>query len=106
MQESTLGYRLKKALEYNNMKPADLSRKANIDKALICHYLKDKFKPKQDNLHIMAKVLNVSETWLMGYDNEMSKKSYDTITKELLDSFTKLNDIQQAIIINLIKNMN
>ncbi len=106
MLENTFGYRLKKALDYNNMKPIDLSRKANVDKALICNYLKDGFKPKQDKLHVIAETLNVSEAWLMGYDDEMNKKSYDAIIKELLDLFSKLNDNQQAIIINLMKNMN
>mgnify|MGYP002509252018 CR=1 FL=1 len=63
-------------------------------------------EPKQDKLHVIAETLNVSEAWLMGYDDEMNKKSYDAIIKELLDLFSKLNDNQQAIIINLMKNMN
>jgi transcriptional regulator with XRE-family HTH domain len=106
MNEDTFANRLKKALDYNNMKPVDLCKKADIDKSLVCNYLKGEFKPKQEKLHEIARILNVSEAWLMGYDKEMNKKSYDTIIKELLDSFLKLNEYQQAIIINLIKNMN
>lgn len=103
--ENTFGYRLKKALDYNNMKPSELSQKTNIDKSLICNYLRNGFKPKQDKLHNIAKALNVNEAWLMGYDNEMNSKSYDVIIKELLDSFSQLNNTQQIIILNLIKSM-
>lgn len=106
MLEDTFANRLKKALNYNNMRPIDLVNKTGISKTQISNYLSGNYKAKQDKLYIIAKTLNVSEAWLMGYDDEMNKKSYDAIIKELLDLFSKLNDNQQAIIINLMKNMN
>lgn len=73
MLEDTFANRLKKALDYNNMKPIDLSRKANINKSLISSYLSGVCKAKQDKLDIIARILNVSEAWLMGYDVDMDR---------------------------------
>jgi len=65
--------RLKKALQYRNMKQVDLCNKSGIDKALISNYLSGKYKAKQDKLHQLALALNVSEGWLMGYDVDMDR---------------------------------
>lgn len=73
MLEDTFANRLKKALDYNNMKPIDLARKTNINKSLISSYLSGVCKAKQDKLDIIARTLNVSEAWLMGYDVDMDR---------------------------------
>ena len=68
MQVDTFANRLKKALSMNNMSQTELSNKTKIDKSLISNYLSGNYKAKQDNLFILAKALNVSEVWLMGFD--------------------------------------
>ncbi len=73
MLEDTFANRLKKALEYNNMKPIDLARKTNLNKSLISSYLNGVCKAKQDKLDIIATTLNVNEAWLMGYDVDMDR---------------------------------
>lgn len=73
MLEDTFANRLKKALDYNNMRPVDLANKTKISKALISNYLKGSYKAKQDKLYIIAEALNVSEAWLMGYDVDMDR---------------------------------
>lgn len=73
MLEDTFANRLKKALEYNNMKPVDLANKTGINKSLISNYLSGNFKAKQDKVNIIAETLNVSEGWLMGYDVDMDR---------------------------------
>ena len=77
MLEDTFANRLKKALEYNNMKPIDLANKTHINKSLISNYLSGAFKAKQDKLDIIAKTLNVSEAWLMGYDDDMDREWFE-----------------------------
>lgn len=77
MLEDTFANRLKKALEYNNMKPIDLANKTHINKSLISNYLSGAFKAKQDKLDIIAKTLNVSEAWLMGYDVDMDREWFE-----------------------------
>ncbi len=74
MLEDTFANRLKKALDYNNMRPIDLANKAKISKAQISNYLKGSYKAKQDKLYTIAKILNVSEAWLMGYDVDMDRE--------------------------------
>lgn len=73
MPQDTFSSRLKKALDYNKMRPADLAKKTNISKTQICNYLKGTYKAKQDKLHAIAKTLNVNEAWLMGYDVNMDR---------------------------------
>lgn len=74
MLEDTFANRLRKALEYNNMKPIDLANKTNINKSLISSYLNGVCKARQDKLDIIAKTLDVSEGWLMGYDVSMERE--------------------------------
>lgn len=79
MLEDTFANRLRKALEYNNMKPVDLANRTGINKSLISNYLSGTFKAKQDKVNIIAETLGVSEGWLMGYDVDMDR---DWLTDE------------------------
>lgn len=65
--------RLAQALTVRDMTAAELARKSGVDKGSISNYLKGKFMPKQTAIGSMARALNVSPSWLMGYDVEMSK---------------------------------
>ena len=77
MLEDTFANRLRKALEYNNMKPVDLANRTGINKSLISNYLSGTFKAKQDKVNIIAETLGVSEGWLMGYDVDMDREWFD-----------------------------
>lgn len=60
--------RLNEALEKQNMKPSELSRRSGVNEGAISQYRKGKYKATQYNLERIAKVLNVSIPWLMGAD--------------------------------------
>lgn len=60
--------RLNAALRNSGMNASELSRKTNLAKSTISRYLKGQSVPKQDQVLLMAKALNVNPTWLMGYD--------------------------------------
>ncbi|MCI8388954.1 MAG: helix-turn-helix domain-containing protein [Clostridiales bacterium] len=51
---------------------AELSRQLNLNEAVISQYKSGKYEPKQDRLEKFAKLLDVSESWLMGYDVDKS----------------------------------
>lgn len=68
MDKNIFAERLFQALTIRNMKPVDLANKSGIDKAAISQYLKGKYKAKQDNIYILARALDVNESWLMGFD--------------------------------------
>ena len=60
--------RLREALQRKNMRQADLVAHTGIDKSQISSYLSGKYKPKQENLTLLAEALDVSEYWLLGVD--------------------------------------
>lgn len=60
--------RLALAISDAGMRPIDLAEKTGIPKSMISYYLNGKTKPKSDRLYILAKALNVSEAWLLGFD--------------------------------------
>jgi len=60
--------RLAEALQIRDMTAAELSRKSGVDKGSISNYLKGKFVPKQNAIGAMAKALDVSPAWLLGFD--------------------------------------
>lgn len=72
--------RLKECMEIRNIKPVELSEKTGLSKPAISHYMSGYSKPKSDKLYIIAKALDVNETWLMGYDVPMERNvlKFDT----------------------------
>lgn len=89
--------RLKKALEIRDMTQADLVKKTGIGKSSISTYLSGSYEPKQKNTYKLAKVLNVNEAWLMGYDVDIERKdnSVNLSNKELklVQNYNLLNDV-------------
>jgi transcriptional regulator with XRE-family HTH domain len=57
------------------MKQTDLCKLAKVPKSSLSLYLSGAYEPKQDRIYEMAKVLNVSEAWLMGYDVPMERQA-------------------------------
>lgn len=78
--------RLNEAIEAAGMRPIDLSEKTGIPKSMLSYYLNGKTKPKADRLHIIAKALDVSEAWLLGYD----VPKYRTADQKKNDQLAKL----------------
>ena len=67
------GQRIAKALDINGMKQAELCKLAKVPKSSLSLYLSGAYEPKQNRIYDMARVLNVSEAWLMGYDVPMER---------------------------------
>lgn len=86
----TFSNRLKKALEYSNMRQVDLVEKTGLDKTLINKYLAGLMKAKQDKLTILADALNVNEIWLMGYEVPMDRN----LNSLNITPISELNQIQ------------
>jgi len=77
MADTTINERIKQALKLRNMKQVDLVAKTGIDKSQISSYLSGKYKPKQENLSLLAVALNVNEYWLIGQDVPMERNCDD-----------------------------
>ena len=66
--EREIKERMKQAMQMRSIKQAELAEKTGIDKGQISSYLAGKYKPKQENLSLLAVALDVSDYWLMGFD--------------------------------------
>ena len=80
--------RLKQAMAFRNLKAADICERGNIPKSAMSYYMSGRSEPKSDRLYIIAKVLDVSEAWLLGYDVAM-ERSQD---QKELDEMAALNE--------------
>lgn len=60
--------RLKEAMDEAGKKQADLVRETGLNRGTISRYLSGEVEPRQDAAYKLALALNVSETWLWGYD--------------------------------------
>ena len=108
----TCGKRIEIALSIRNMKQCDLCKLAGVPKSSLSLYLRGAYEPKQDRIYSMARVLNVDEVWLMGYDVPMEKERTTTpiveqqVTKEeqmLLDLFRKVPESKQEMVLQMIQ---
>ena len=67
-RNATTAERLHEALAEAGMKQIDLVRATGLDKGSVSSYLSGKYEPKQKAIGLMAKALDVSESWLWGYN--------------------------------------
>lgn len=74
---SDFAERLRIALDFKNMKATELSELTGINKSTISQYLAKVYEPKRDRIELFAKILNVNEAWLTGYDVPMEVNSFD-----------------------------
>lgn len=65
---ATFAQRLREGLDLRGMKQIELATRSGISKYSISHYLRGDWEGKQDAVYELARALNVSEAWLMGYD--------------------------------------
>lgn len=75
--------RLKQAMDFRNMKAADLCERGNIPKSAMSYYISGRSEPKSPRLYIIAKLLDVDEAWLLGYDVPMERKTEQKELDEL-----------------------
>lgn len=105
--KSSFSKRLKQALNASGMKQVDVINKSKllyeetgvkVSKTDLSQYVNGKTEPGQKKLYVLAKVLNVSEAWLLGYDvptnrptdeERTTKNSFDTIAAHLDGELTE-----------------
>lgn len=112
MKNETTSLRLKELMKSKNLRQADILKmcqpyceqyNVKISKSDLSQYVNGKFLPKQDKLTILGLALNVSESWLMGFDvetirdNSSKNKLLDVVNSQ---SFT---DEEMEDIINYIE---
>lgn len=67
--------RLKEIMKERNVSQTELCARTKIPKSAMSQYISGAFKPKQDRTYLIARALNVSEAWLMGFDVPMERRN-------------------------------
>lgn len=69
-----IGNRLNQAMGLRGLTQTDIINKTGITKGALSSYLSGRYEPKQTNIYKLAKALDVSPVWLMGFDVSMDRK--------------------------------
>ena len=77
--------RLQTALKKANKKPVDLAQSTGLSQALISQYLNEKQIAKNDKISLIAEALNVSESWLAGFTDEIGLFGIEEVNVPLLE---------------------
>lgn len=82
MGRKSVGQRLRTIMSNRGWKQKDIldavkpffTNKTRISKTDLSQYVNDKTEPRSDKLYILAKGLNVSEQWLLGFDENQNEQ--------------------------------
>lgn len=101
--------RLQEAMNDMGITQQDLVDKSGVSKSSISQYVNGSHAPSNISSGKMAQVLKVSAVWLMGlsdkkYDDRFVPK-YDKRMVELTMKFSKLDEIDKEIIMNLLDSL-
>lgn len=117
--EST-SMRLNKALSIRGLTQKDICDRTGLSSACVSQYSTGKAKPKADKIFLMAKALNVDETWLLGYDvpMEKSKGNFSNVNTDaivdyiidddmriMIETVSKMPDDKRLLVYQLVKSM-
>ena len=75
--------RFNEIVEQKRISQSELARKSGITQSSISDWLKGKYLPKQDKVHLLAQALNVSPSYLMGWDDEEDDRITELNIEEL-----------------------
>ncbi len=87
---ATISERIKEGLELRKITQSELVSLTKLNKSSISSYLSGKYEPKQKAIYLIAKALNVSESWLMGYDVDYKRNAPETEVPKADERFDKI----------------
>ena len=95
---NTTAKRLKEGMELRGLKQSDMVERTGISKGALSSYLSGRYVPKQNNIYLLAKALNVNEAWLMGADVPMEKEGRTKMAafKDMLKYLRNREGLSQA----------
>lgn len=107
---ATIAERIQEGMNLRGLKQVDIIEKTGMNKGALSSYLSGKYKPKQDKIYLLAKALDVSEAWLMGYDVPIERKEYFSLQvskkeKDLLVKFNLLNESGQIKAVEYVSDL-
>lgn len=101
---STTAERIKEAMQLRDLRQSDLVEMTGISKGALSSYISGRYVPKQTNIYMLSKALNVSEAWLMGNDvpmerntSTLSPRDERDVEKKLQHTLDELTNSQEAL---------
>lgn len=89
--------RIQDAMNLRSMKAVDICEKTKIPKSSMSMYLSGRVEPKSDRLYKIAKCLDVSESWLLGYDVPMERTQKQKNNDAISDIVVKLRSDEEFL---------
>lgn len=95
--------RVKRLMERDNISQKELAKLSGISEASVSRYLSGDLRPRMDILANIAKVFNVSTSYLVGeMDNAVQPDAYEETLCVVTRNKSKLDDAQKAEIIKVL----
>lgn len=101
IQVASIASRLREAMDIRNKKQVDLERETGINRSAISRYLSGEYEPKNKPIYELAKALEVSEQWLMGYDVPMERPKAQKNNDAISDIVVQLRQDEEFLSIVL-----
>lgn len=96
--DETFADRLREAMDNAGVKPIELAERADVPKSMVSYYLSGKSVPKADRLFKIAKLLEVSEAWLLGYEAPKTEAPEPVAQPEPEAPIYKKEDVQALVL--------
>ena len=106
VQIASVADRLRDAMDIRKKKQVDLERETGINRSAISRYLSGEYEPKNKPIYELAKALDVSEQWLMGYNVPMERPKAQKNNDAISDIVVRLRtDDKFLLAVKRIYNM-
>ncbi len=117
MERVSTAQRLKQIMEERNLKQIDILNLSipicakydiKMNKSDISQYVSGKVEPSQEKLVVLGMALNVTESWLMGFDTSPERKETQLQAEkdfDILYRYSMLNERDKTIVSDIINCM-
>lgn len=117
MERVSTADRLRQIMEERNLRQIDILNlvlpicakyDVKMNKSDISQYVSGKNEPSQEKLVVLGMALNVTESWLMGFDVAMERKETPVQAEkdfDILYKFSMLSDRDKKIVSDMIDSM-
>lgn len=117
MDRVSTAERLKQIMQERNLKQVDILNLSlpicakydvKMNKSDISQYVSGKVEPSQEKLVVLGMALNVTESWLMGFDTSSERKETQIQAEkdfDILYRYSMLNERDKKIVSDMIDSM-
>ena len=92
MKREKLCKRLLQAMDMRGFRAVDLVERTGIPKGTLSYYMAGKTEPKADRLFLIARALDISEAWLLGFDVPMYRTDEQKKNDQLAALVVKMRE--------------